>query len=138
MVLRIRKKVKNRIFHMYLLAMFALMVVRYILKGSVPPALFLLVSLLPICFGSTSEQLAFVASCIPLSAAFQYKYALLILAVAMLVRNHWRLRSSGAFLIVMAMRVWEFRHVFFGHFSYVEYLRGFAELILLGIVTSID
>lgn len=138
MVLRIRKKVKNRIFHMYLLAMFALMAFRYIWKIDVPAVAFLLVSLLPICFGSISEQLAFAASCIPLSVAFQYKYALLILAVAMLVRNHWRLRSSGTLLIVMEMMVWELLHVFYGHFSYVEYLRGFAELILLGIVTSID
>lgn len=138
MVLRIRKKGKNRIFHMYLLVMFALMAFRYVGRMDVPAAAFLLVSLLPICFGSTSEQLAFVASCIPLSVAFQYKYALLILAVAMLVRNHWRLRSSGTLLIVAAMMVWELLHVFYGQFSYVEYLRGFAEVILLGIVTSID
>ena len=138
MVLRIRKQVNNRIFKVYLLAMFALMVVRYILKVDVPAAAFLLVAMLPIWFGSTSEQLAFVASCIPLSPAFQYKYALLILSVAILFKNRWRLKRSGAFILVLVMMLWELWHAFYGLFSYAEYLRGFAELILLGIVTSID
>ena len=138
MVLRIQKKKENRIFTVYLLLMFALMAVRYIAKVDVPAAAFLLVAMLPIWFGSTSEQLAFAASCIPLSAAFQYKYAILILSVALLVRHKFRLKRSGVFLLVMGMMVWELWHAIYGQFSYVEYLRDFAELILLGIVTSID
>ena len=138
MVLRIQKKANNRIFKVYLLAMLALMVVRYILKVDVPAAAFLLVAMLPIWFGSTSEQLAFAMSCIPLSVAFQYKYALLTLSVAILLKNRWRLKRSGAFIVVMAMMAWELWHAFYGRFSYTEYLRDFAELVLLGIVTSID
>lgn len=138
MVLRIKKFKENRIFTVYMLAMFALMAVRYIAKVDVPAAAFLLVAMLPIWWGTASEQLAFAASCIPLSAAFQYKYAILILAVAILVRNGFRIKRSGVFLLVMGMMVWELWHAVYGQFSYVEYLRGFAELILLGIVTSID
>ena len=78
MVLRIRKHKENRIFKVYLLAMFVLMVARYLLKIEVPAIAFLALTLLPAWFGSKSEQLAMVASCIPLSVAFQYKYALLI------------------------------------------------------------
>lgn len=138
MALRIQKKTDNRIFKVYLLAMFALMAARYLLKVDVPSAAFLLVAMLPILRGSISEQLAFVASCIPLSVAFQYKYALLILAVAILMQNRWRLKVSGVFLVVVAMMIWELWHAFYGYFSYFEYLRDFAELIILGIVTSID
>jgi hypothetical protein len=118
--------------------MFVLMVARYLLKIEVPAIAFLALTLLPAWFGSKSEQLAMVASCIPLSVAFQYKYALLILSVAILVRNRWKLNRSGALLIIMAMAIWEWWHAFYGRFSYVEYLRDFAELILLGLVTSID
>lgn len=138
MVLRIQKKTDNRIFKVYLLAMFALVAVRYLLKVDVPAFAFLLVAMLPIWFGSRNEQLAFVASCIPLSVAFQYKYALLILSVAILIKNHWRIKKSGVFIIVVVMMIWELWHAVYGQFSFVEYLRGFAELILLGIVTSID
>lgn len=138
MVLRIRTKSDNQIFKVYMLAMFALMAVRYLLKVDVPALAFLLVAMLPIWWGNTSEQLAFAASCIPFSVAFQYKYALLILSVAILVKNRWRIKMSGAFIVVMAMMVWELWHAFYGRFSFVEYLRDFAELILLAIVTSID
>ena len=138
MVLRIQKNKENRIFRVYLIAMFVLMVARYLLGIKVPAIAFLAVTLLPSWFGTKSEQLAMVASCIPLSVAFQYKYALLILSAAILVRNHWKLNRSGAFLIVMLMAVWEWWHAFYGRFEYVEYLRDFAELILLGLVISID
>lgn len=138
MVLRIQKNKENRIFRVYLMAMFVLMVARYILKLNVPAVVFLAMTLLPAWFGSKSEQLAMVASCIPMSVAFQYKYALLILSAAILIRNRWKLNRSGAFLVVMAMAIWEWWHAFYGRFSYVEYLRDFAELILLGLVLSID
>lgn len=138
MVLRIQKNKENRIFRVYLLAMFALMVARYLLEINVPAIAFLAVTLLPSLFGTKSEQLAMVASCIPLSVAFQYKYALLILSAAILIRNHWKLNRSGVFLIVMMMAIWEWWHAFYGNFEYVEYLRDFAELILLGLVVSID
>jgi hypothetical protein len=138
MVLRIPKYKENRIFRVYLVAMFLLMVARYLLKIDVPAIAFLALTLLPSWFGTKSEQLAMVASCIPLSVAFQYKYALLILSAAILIRNRWKLNRSGAFLIILAMAIWEWWHAFYGRFSYVEYLRDFAELIVLGLVISID
>lgn len=138
MALRIYIKTENRIFKVYMVAMFALMVIRYLLKVNVPAIAFLAVAMLPIWLGTTSEQLAFVASCIPLSIAFQYKYAMLILSVAIIIRKRWRLQASGVFFAVMAMIIWELWHAFYGHFEYIEFLRGFAELILLAIVTSID
>ena len=138
MVIRIQKHKENRIFKLYLLAMFVLMVARYLMGTDVPAIAFLAVSMLPAWFGTKSEQLAMVASFIPLSVAFQYKYALLILSAAIMIRNHWRLNRAGAFMIVLAMVIWEWWHAFYGRFDYVEYLRGFAELILLGVVVSID
>ena len=138
MVLRIHKKKENRMFKVYMIAMFALLVARYVLKVNVPAMAFLMVSMIPIWWGTVTEQLAFVASCIPFSVTFQYKYAMLILAVAILIKNRWKLKKSGLFILVMAMMAWELWHAVYGHFSYVEYLRDFAELILLGIVTSVD
>ena len=119
MVLRIQKNKENRIFKVYLVAMFVLMIARYLFKINVPAVAFLAVTLLPAWFGSKSEQLAMVASFIPLSVAFQYKYALLILSAAILVRNRWKMNRSGAFLIVMIMAIWEWWHAFYGRFSYV-------------------
>lgn len=138
MVLRIQKKAENRIFKVYMLAMFSLFIARYLFEFNVPAIVFLAVAMIPVWFGSISEQMAFVVSCIPFSIAFQYKYAILILVVAILIKKHWRFKRYGVFILVMIMMVWELCHAFYEPFSYVEYLRGFAELILLGIVTSID
>ena len=138
MILKSQNKGNNRIFVIYLIVMFALVILRYLMRINIPAVVFLLVSALPICFGSISEQMAFVASCIPLSVAFQYKYALLILTAVIMIKKQWRLKASGVFGIVIAMMIWEFWHVFYGYFSYMEYLRDFAELIFLGVVTSID
>ena len=138
MVLRIHRNSENRIFKVYLLAMFALMIVRYLMKVDVPAVAFLVVSMLPIWWGTPSEQLAFAASCIPLSVVFQYKYALLILSVAILVKNRGRVKWSGVLPIIILMMAWELWHALYGRFSYVEYLRGFPELLLLGLVTSIN
>lgn len=138
MVLKIQNKAKNIIFPVYLLAMFALMVVRYLVKVDVPAAAFLLVALLPIFCGTTSDQVAFAVSCIPLSIAFQYKYALLILSAVILLKNRRRFRLSGVLILVGGMVIWELWHAVYGYFSYVEYLRCFAELIFLGIITSFD
>ena len=138
MVLRIQRKKENRVFKVYMLAMFALLVARYVLKVDVPAAAFLLITMLPIWCGTTSEQLAFAVSCIPFSAAFQYKYAALILSVAILLKNRLRIKRSGLLILVAVMMVWELWHAIYDKFSYVEYLRDFAELILLGVVTSVD
>lgn len=138
MVIRIPKFRENRIFKVYLLAMFVLVVARYLLEINVPAIAFLALTFLPIWFGSKSEQLAMVASFIPLSVAFQYKYALLILAVAIFVKSRWKLNRSAVLLLILAMMIWELWHAIYGRFSYVEYLRDFAELIILGIAVSID
>lgn len=139
MVLRIKKKkTDNQIFKVYMLAMFALMILRYIMKVNVPSIVFLMVAMLPIWMGSPSEQLAFVASCIPFSIAFQYKYALLILSAAVLLKKGWKLKNTSVISVVALMMVWEFWHAYYGDFAYVEYLRDFAELILLGVVATMD
>ena len=138
MILRIKKYGENHIFKVYWLLMVALMIVRYVLKINVPAAAFLLVSLIPICFGSISEQMAFAVSIIPFSVAFQYKYAILMLSVSLLFKARWRLKRSGLLITILVMMVWELAHAFYEPFSYVEYLRDFAELILLGIVTSLS
>lgn len=138
MVLRIQKHKENRIFTVYLLAMFALVAVRYLLKVNIPAIVFLAVAMLPIWWGTPSEQLACAMSFVPISIAFQYKYALLILVLAILIKKKGRLKWNGVLSLVIFMMGWELWHALYGKFSYVEYLRGFAEIILLGVVTSID
>ena len=115
-----------------------LMVARYLLEIGVPSAAFLLVAVIPAFFGSTSELLACMVSYIPLSVAFQYKYALFVVMGVMLFKNKWRVKSIYALLIVLLMMAWELLHIGFGFFSISEYFRGFAELLFMGALMLID
>lgn len=129
---------KNLAIKVYSVLMALLIVARYLLRIDVPSPAFLLVAMIPVIFGSTSELLACAISYIPISVAFQYKYALLIAMVVMLLKNRWRIKSGYALLLVLAMMAWELLHIGYGYFSIVEYFRGFAELLFMGALIMID
>lgn len=138
MTLQIRIKRKNFAIKTYYVLMALLMIARYILRINISSVAFLLVAVVPVFFGSTSELLACVMTYIPLSPAFQYKYALLIAMSVMLLRSRWRLRSGIVFILIILMMVWEALHIGYGYFSIKEYFRGFAELLFLGALIMID
>ena len=138
MQLRICIKRKNFAINSYYVLMAILLIAYYLIGINVPSIAFLMVAVIPAIFGTTSELLACVVSFIPISAAVQYKYALLISIVLMLVKNRWRVKSGGAFLLVLIMMVWELLHFACGYFSLVEYARDFAELLFMGALIMID
>lgn len=138
MSLEIQINRKNTAIKIYCVFMAMLMVARYLLKMNVPSAVFLLVAVVPVFWGSASELVACVMSYIPLSIAFQYKYALLIAIVVMLLKYRWRLKSAYALVLVLLMMIWELMHMVYGFFSITEYIRGFAELLFMGVLIMID
>ena len=138
MALQIQIKKKYIAIKAYCVLMTMLIAARYLLKINVPSAAFLLAALIPVFFGSNSELLACVMSYIPLSIAFQYKYALLIAMAVMLLKNRWRMKAWYAFLLVLVMMAWELLHVGYGYFSITEYFRDFAELLFMGALLMID
>ena len=140
MIFRVHIKRKNLAIKFYGFMMAVMLIARYLLNLNMPNAMFLAVAAIPAIFGSTSELLACTVSFIPLSPTFQYKYALLISLVALLLKNRWRQKSGGAILLVFIMMTWELLHFVSGGFSIVEYIRDFAELLFLGalIMVRID
>ena len=129
---------RNLAIKVYSVLMALLIVARYLFRINVPSPAFLMVAMIPVIFGSTSELLACTMSYIPISVAFQYKYALLIAMVVMLLKNRWRIKSGYALLLVLAMMAWELLHVVYGYFSIVEYVRGFAELLFMGALIMVE
>ena len=129
---------KNFSIKIYYIMMAMLIVARYLLKINVPSMVLLAVAVIPAIFGTTSELLACVVSFIPISAAFQYKYAIIIAMAIMLIKNRWRLKSTPAFFLAIMMMVWELLHFVYGHFSLVEYFRDFAELLFMGALIMVN
>lgn len=135
---QLRIKKKNLAIKIYCVLMAAMMIARYLFRIDVPNIAFLLVAVSPAFFGSTSELLACMVSYIPLSIAFQYKYALFIIMAVMLLKNRWRIKSGYAMVLVLLMMAWELLHIGYGYFSITEYVRDFAELLFMGALIMVD
>lgn len=134
-----KQDVRNRgRFYIFLALMFATIFLRLAAEVNIPVLFFLVLSLYPIFFCGTDEQLSFIVCCIPFSKVFQYKYALLFCVVAFIIKSRGKIRINGIVTTVLCMLVWELLHVFYGDFSFTEYFRCFAELLVLMLISTMD
>lgn len=101
---------------------------------NIPVIIFLIISIFPIITGDNNVILAYAACCVPFSAGFQYKYALMICIVAFLVRSKGKIKINRLALPIIFLAVWELLHAFYGTFSIKEYFRSFSELFLLATI----
>jgi len=127
----------------YLLFMLGILALRNVFLIAIPviimlagTALFLLLCTL---FASNTSILVIVLSCIPFAMGFQYKYALLLCILALIVKNYKNIKLSIPLLLAGAMFVWEILHIpFETNFSVNALLRSFAELFLFAVLTMIS
>lgn len=131
------KKYTTLISYVSVALMLLMLLLRNGLKMSIPPSLILMVSVIPALVGNPSQMIAMVACFIPMGAGFQIKYALLAYVIIGIVRYRKSLQLSGMMIPVVLMMVWELAHGVGMEFSLNEYLREFAELILLVFVSMI-
>lgn len=122
-----------------ILAMILLLAfLRNVVHLPIPIVVLLLVACIPAIAGNTSQMVALMSCCIPFSTAFQYKYVLLLCIVCYIIKKHGRIRVNHLTLAILLMMVWELLHAFYGEFSIIEYLRGFAELLCLLCLADAD
>lgn len=128
----------NMWFGCVLLIMLVLVFLRTVYELPIPVGVFLILALIPAAMGTSGQMLAFVICCIPLSAAFQFKYALLLCILFYLLKRRGKYVVSHVALAVLLLMLWELLHAFYGDFSVIEYLRDFAELMILPLLIGID
>jgi hypothetical protein len=129
---------KEQRFYVYVIAMLTLLFLRNAIGINIPVVVLLFLTAIPALFGSPNEIVATAACCIPMSTGFQYKYVLFLCIIGYFAKKGSKLKVSNAVYPIAAMMAWELLHAFIGDFSVNEYLRGFAELLLLVAVTSMD
>ena len=85
------------------------------------------------------EIIALAISFVPFSAAFQYRYALLLLMAVYFIKHLKDMRKINpmAYVPLLLMMMWELLHGITGEFSFVAYLQGFTELIFCSFVISL-
>lgn len=110
---------------------------RNVFAWPLPVSVILGIAALCAILGDRSEIVTLAICFIPLSAAFQYKYAILVCLVVYAVKYYRDIRISPLFLPLLGMMIWELLHAFGVSFSIAEWLRDFAELILLVFLSSV-
>lgn len=126
----------DRFIYVFIGLMLLCIFLRNAIHIEVPVSVILLFSVIPVCIATPSQMMAMLVSFIPLATGFQYKYALLVYVIIGIIRFGKQLSISKVVPVVVAMMIWELAHVD-DTFLMSEYLRSFAELLLLGFVTSI-
>lgn len=128
--------VKNKkTIYLKVMCILSLIAIRNILEIEIP-VLFILGCFLFMTLISNNEEIICLAiACIPMSTAFQYKYALMGCFLILLLKNLKRIKIKRIVIPIFLMMVWEILHCFNSSFSLIEYLRGFSETIfLIGII----
>ncbi len=125
-------------FYLEISLLYAIIFVRNILEISIPVGLILVYSFI-IALGSRRDEIfALSICCIPLWAAFQYKYLLLFCILIYAMKYPKDIRISYRILPLLLMMAWELLHGGRYSFSYYEYLRDFSELIFCSFLLTMD
>lgn len=117
-------------FYIGVILFLASICVRNIWDIEIPIIIVLGIASLTALFSDRDEIIALVVCCIPASAAFQYKYFIIVCIVVWLLKYGKDIKFAQAALPLLLMMVWELLHAFFYPFSIEEFLRGFAEIIM--------
>ncbi len=133
------KDTHKRLIYWFMLAFLLTMVaVKGLLGITVPAIVFLLITSFMMLIGDRTEIIATIIVCIPLSVAFQYKYAIIVCIIVYVFKYGGDIKFGKCILPLLVMMCWELLHGLFGEFSLNEYLRDFSELILLTFLMCIS
>jgi hypothetical protein len=131
-------KNKRTIFYIEMGILYAAIFVRNILAISFPILLLLVITSLIALDNRHDEILALCISCIPMSAAFQYKYLLFICIFVYILKYSKDIRITWRILPLLFMFLWELLHGFRYTFSLYEVLRSFSELVFCSFLITLN
>ena len=127
----------SRKFWLMMSAFYALFIVRNIFSFHFPVPVYLAWVLIMALSFDDNEIKAMLVSFIPLTHAFQFKYAILICAFIWIIRRSRHFKFDFVFLSAVSLMAWEALHLGSSGSSVIEFLRGFAELIIIVVLMGI-
>lgn len=128
---------KNLIFYSGIILIFILVFLRLILGVNIPIYINLILFGLIAIFSDRQQLVTLAIVCLPLSATFQYKYALLICVVVYFFKFNEDITIKRVIIPVLLMMFWEAIHLFWYEVELKEYFRSFSELIVVVFVMLI-
>ncbi|MBE6635609.1 MAG: O-antigen ligase family protein [Ruminococcaceae bacterium] len=112
--------------------------VRNVFDIRFPIIIVLALSCLPAIVGDRNEIIASAISLLPMTTAFQFKYALLLIMVIYIVKYMHDVKYMSGFIIIAVMFAWELLHGLVYEISLLNTVRGFAELIFCAFLMSLS
>ena len=112
---------------------------RNVFHVNIPVFLFLAIVVGLACIGDESDIIALCIAMMPLSKAFQYKYAILA-CIAIYITKYVVFKRRKEFninlgvYVIFTMIIWELLHAVDISFSFVEYFRSITELIFIAML----
>ncbi len=128
---------KNLIFYYGIILIFLLVFLRLIFGINIPIYINLILFGLIAIFSDRQQLVTLAIVCLPLSATFQYKYALLICVVVYFFKFNEDITIKRVVIPVLLMMFWEAIHLFWYEVELKEYFRSFSELIVVAFVMLI-
>ena len=132
------QKNENKLFVALMCLFVALFFVRNVLEIAFPVVLYLGIVAVIAAISTKEQLMALALSFIPLSAGFQFKYAILICVAVFIVKFGATIKRPAYIFPIVLMFSWELLHIISGDLMLMETLRGFSELIFLGLILMSD
>ena len=131
-------KNKRTVFYIEMGILLAAIFARNILEIAIPVSLILVLGSLIALDNRRDEIIALCICCIPMSAAFQYKYLLFICILVYILKYPEDIRITWRILPLLLMIFWELMHGFRYAFSFYEVMRSFSELVFCSFLIMLD
>ena len=136
----IKQSETKRLLHYAFLVGYAMMLFAIALRNvfhiNIPILLFLVIVGVLACIGDENDIIALCIAMMPLSKAFQYKYALLLcvgvyILKFIVIKRVDKFKLNASVYVILTMIFLELMHAGDIAFSFVEYFRSITELIFL-------
>lgn len=129
---------KHTLFYWMFGLMLCMVIARNVLHIGFSVYLLLVPVALIAVFGNKDDIFATALACIPLSTAFQYKYAIIIIIIVYCVRFSREVKITAKVIPIVLMFLWEMLHFGMGEFGWIELFRSFAELAFLAFLFCVS
>ena len=135
MTIRINKR---HVFCFFLMALMALVLIRYGFQINIPRTSITAVVILIALLGGKNEVLTIALCCIPLHNGLNFHVSVVVCAVIYVLKSGKKMRFNLSALLIIGMIMWELLHCFAAEFNLTLFLTSISPLIFLLIILNSD
>lgn len=121
-------------FVVFMIGFCMISIVRVAFEINLPVLVYLVYTVFLCLFSSSKEIVCFLCSLVCFSGSFQYRFALLIAIVAIILKKEIRKMHLGNAIPLLLMMLWELAHASLSGLTIYGFFQEFSELISLTVL----